>query len=99
METDLNFFEEVGQREIPAGNKTAKVYPRNFKKGILIGGASIALILGIVGFQSNSNAYSYEDLALHLDSIQIQQNDRIIQLLETRTIRDTTIVHIIAPTL
>lgn len=97
METDLNFFEEVHLRESSASKKAVRVFPLNFKTGMLIGGASIVLILGIVSFQNSGNAYSYEDAALHLDSIQIQQNYRIIELLETRQVRDTTIVHIIAP--
>lgn len=99
METDLNFFEEVHLRENSTSKKSRRVYPLNFKTGMLIGGVSILLILGIVSFQSNGNSYNYEDAALHLDSIQIQQNNRIIELLETRLDRDTTIVHIIAPTL
>ncbi|WP_018344191.1 hypothetical protein [Cytophaga aurantiaca] len=98
METDLNFFEEVHLKGDSTKKKTVSSNASNFKKGILIGGASIVVILAIVSFQNSENFYSYEDAALHLDSIQIQQNNRIIELLETRTQRDTTIVHVIAPT-
>lgn len=99
METDLNFFEEVHVRGNSTGKRERRVYPLNFKTGILIGVVSIILILGIVSFQNNGNSYNYEDAAIHLDSIQIQQNNRIIELLEAGSVRDTTIVHIVAPTL
>lgn len=99
METDLNFFEEVHLKEKAVNKKTAGNYPLNFKTGMLIGGASIVVILAIVSFQNSSKTYNFEDAALHLDSIQIQQNNRIIELLETRLHRDTTIVHVIAPAL
>lgn len=95
----MNFFEEVHLRESSAGKKAARVFPLNFKTGMLIGGASIVLILGIVGFQNSNKTYSFEETSLHLDSVQIQQNNRMIELLETRLKRDTTIVHIIAPSL
>lgn len=99
METDLNFFEEVHLRESSASKKAARVFPLNFKTGMLIGGISIIGILGIVGFQNNGNSNSFEETSLHLDSIQVQQNNRIIELLEAGSVRDTTIVHIVAPTL
>jgi len=99
METDLNFFEEVFLRENSASKKAPRVYPLNFKTGMLIGGTSIILILCIVGFQNSGNSYSFEEATLHLDSIQIQQNNRIIELLEAGAVRDTTIVHIVAPVL
>jgi hypothetical protein len=98
METDLNFFEEVHLRENAANRKSAR-FSFNFKTGMLIGSSSVVLILGIVSFQNSGNSYNFEDVALHLDSIQIQQNNRIIELLETRLQRDTTIVHVIAPPL
>lgn len=99
METDLNFFEEIHLKENSAGKKAPRVFPLNFKTGILIGGVAIVLILTIAGFQSSSKAYNFEEAALHLDSVQIQQNNRIIELLETRLHRDTTIVHVVAPAL
>lgn len=99
METDLKFFEEVHLRESSASKKTARVFPLNFKAGMLIGGISILLILAIVSFQNSGNSHSFEETSLHLDSIQVQQNNRMIELLETRLERDTTIVHIIAPAL
>ena len=99
METDLNFFEEVHLRENSSSKKATLVYPLNFKTGMLIGGVSIIFILGIVSFQNSNNSYSFEDTSLHLDSIQIQQNNRIIELLEAGSVRDTTIVHIVAPSL
>jgi hypothetical protein len=99
METDLNFFEEVHLKGDSTEKKTAGSNALNFKKGLLIGGVSIVVILGIVSFQNSDNGYNYEDVALHLDSIQIQQNNRIIELLETVHERDTTIVHVIAPAL
>ena len=99
MEPDLNFFEEVHLRESSAGKKAARVFPLNFKTGIVLGSVSVVLILGIVSFQNSGNSYSFEDATLHLDSIQIQQNNRIIELLEKRQVRDTTIVHIVAPAL
>lgn len=98
METDLNFFEEVHLRENAANMKSAR-FSLNFKTGMLIGSVSVVLVLGIVSFQNSGNSYNFEDVALHLDSIQIQQNNRIIELLETRLQRDTTIVHVIAPPL
>ncbi|HSY62816.1 MAG TPA: hypothetical protein VK796_13120 [Cytophaga sp.] len=99
METDLNFFEELHLKGDSTEKKTASSNALNFKKGLLIGGASIVIILGIVSFQNSSNGYNYEDAALHLDSIQIQQNNRIIELLEAAHERDTIIVHVSAPAL
>lgn len=97
METDMSFFEEVHLREGSAEKKSSRTSPLNFKTGLLAGALSVIAILLVVSFQSSSKDSSFETLALHLDSIQIQQNARMIQLLETNTKRDTTIVHIIAP--
>lgn len=94
----MNFFEEVHLRT-SAAKKSRWGYPLNFKIGILIGSVSIILILAIVSFQHNGNAHSFEETALRLDSIQIRQNDRMIELLETRLQRDTTILHVVAPAL
>lgn len=96
----MNFFEEVHFRgEVPQ-KKNAKAYSLNFKTGLLVGALSIVAILVVVSFQKSSKEdSSFETLALHLDSIQIQQNARMIQLLEVSSKRDTTIVHIVAPAL
>jgi hypothetical protein len=97
METDMSFFEEVHLRETAAEKKVSRSNPFNFKTGLLAGALSVVAILLVVSFQSSSKESSFETLALHLDSIQIQQNARMIQLLEKNTKRDTTIVHIITP--
>lgn len=99
METDLNFFEEVHLREGAAEKKVSRSNPFNFKMGLLAGAFSAMAILLVVSFQGSSKDAGFESLALHLDSIQIQQNARMIQLLEINGKRDTTIVHIIAPDL
>jgi len=99
METDMNFFEEVHLRSNSSEKKTARAYSLNFKTGLLVGALSIVAILVVVSFQTSSRDASFETLALHLDSIQIQQNDRMIELLEAGSQRDTTIVHIVAPAL
>lgn len=101
METaDINFFEEVHLRGDASGKKVTRASSSlNFKTGLLVGALSIVAILVVVSFQSGSKDSNFESLALHLDSIQIQQNARMIELLEVGSKRDTTIVHIVAPAL
>ena len=98
--TDMNFFEEIHLRGDSTRKKNTRTYSPNFKTGLLVGALSIVAILVVVSFQNSSKEDpSFETLALHLDSIQIQQNARMIQLLEVSSKRDTTIVHIVAPAL
>ena len=95
----MNFFEEVHLKEQALSKKIVPASKLNFKTGLFAGALSVLAILVVVSFQTSSKDNSLETLALRLDSIQIQQNDRMIHLLETNTKRDTTIIHIVAPAL
>ena len=93
----MNFFEEVHSRGGSAAKKAVRISPLNFKTGLLTGALLIVVTFVVVSFQSGGKESNFEALALHLDSIQIQQNARMIELLEMHPKRDTTIVHIIGP--
>ena len=63
----------------------------------------IVILVGLIqiGISVYGN-YADQDLVhknrmLSLDSIQVQQNNTIIKLLEKQPIRDTVVVHIVAP--
>ncbi|ABG57911.1 hypothetical protein [Cytophaga hutchinsonii] len=99
MESDMNFFEEVHLKEQASVKKEALNSRFNFKTGLLIGALSVVAILLVVSFQTSSKDSSFEAMSLHLDSVQVEQNDRMIHLLETNTKRDTTIIHVVAPAL
>lgn len=98
----MNFFEEVEMHHAQKQKeKKAPISQLNFNAGLLIGFVSVLVLMCLVGFTGSSftfgNEKSFEATLLQLDSIQIQQNKRIIELLEVNTKRDTTIVHVIAP--
>ena len=92
----MNFFEEVDQtyRTSSLKKTTSRL---TFKTGLLTGALSVLVMMMIVGFQNFGKEESFETTSLKLDSIQISQNNRMIQLLEKHAQRDTTIVHIVAP--
>ena len=84
--------------------KKEKGNPYNNKEGSMFYKLLIIVILvGLVQIGINVYGnYADEDLVhknrmLSLDSIQIQQNNTIIKLLEKQPIRDTVVVHIVAP--
>lgn len=97
----MNFFEEVEMHAQKQKEKKTSTNRFSFNAGLLTGSISVLVIMCLVGFTSSSfsfgNEKSFETTLLQLDSIQIQQNRRIIELLEVNTKRDTTIVHVIAP--
>ncbi|WP_299254399.1 hypothetical protein [uncultured Cytophaga sp.] len=98
MKTDSNFFEEIHAREQKSKKRSWMRQSFTFKHGLAIGALCMIGILIIGSFRAvNPLQDSIEMLSLHLDSIQIQQNERIIQLLEVSSKRDTTIIHIVAP--
>lgn len=98
MKTDSNFFEEIHAREQKSKKRSWMRQSFTFKHGLAIGALCMIGILIIGSFRAvNPLQGSIEMLSLHLDSIQIQQNERIIQLLEVSSKRDTTIIHIVAP--
>lgn len=100
MKTDLNFFEEVHSKEQKRKKSSWLPHSLNFKHGLIIGACCVLGIFLIGSFRNgNQHERSKEMLALHLDSIQIQQNDRMIELLELHSKRDTTIIHIVSPAL
>lgn len=95
----MNFFEEVHLKEQALSNNEKRSSRLNFKIGLLIGAVCVIAIVFAVSFQTSSKDSNFEVLSLHLDSVQIHQNQRMIQLLEIHAQRDTTIVHIVAPAL
>jgi hypothetical protein len=98
MKTDSNFFEEIHAREQKSKKRSWMRQSFTFKHGLAIGALCMIGILIIGSFRTvNPLQDPIEMLSLHLDSIQIQQNDRIIELLELDSKRDTTIIHIVSP--
>jgi hypothetical protein len=84
--------------------KKEKGNPYNDKGGSMFSRLLIlAILVGLV--QIGINVYGnyagkdlvHKNLMLSLDSIQVQQNNTIIKLLEKQPIRDTVVVHIVAP--
>jgi len=100
MKTDSNFFEEIHAKEQKRKNLSWMRQSFTFKHGLAIGALCMIGILIIGSFRNVQQLHDpIQMLSLHLDSIQIQQNDRIIKLLELHSKRDTTIIHIVSPAL
>jgi hypothetical protein len=70
------------------------LFSRLIVLAVLIGLIQISITLYDMSWK---NDFMHEARMLSLDSIQVEQNNTIIKLLKKQPIRDTVVVHIVAP--